>query len=155
MSGPARANEMRRMLDTRSRRVQVATDLQTLGFNLLPILRGEERPPGAWSGWQFTRQSLEDVLALNWGDRVGGIGAVCGDVSDSGACLCIDKADGPQILREILEALGLPETYPWAVRIPGGGYHVWVRSPGTAASLNHTLARRTIELPTGRQKQRR
>ena len=41
----------------------------------------------------------------------------------------MDKAEA-FTLETALDKLALPRDYPWSVKTPGGGFHVWLRCPG-------------------------
>ncbi len=112
---------------------------RTFGFNLVP-LGGDKRPVQIgtlmryhWQEWAKRGQSDEYwyklPLSVNWWDKVQGLAAICGPVSGGLVCLDFDGlADGEHVA-DVAEALGLPRAYPWQVRSPGGGYHLWVRCP--------------------------
>lgn len=102
-----------------------------LGFNVLPIGQ-DKRPRVGWDHWQTKRQTTTDVAALPFAaTSTTGVGAVVGAVSGGLAVIDADKA-GRHVLDSILGKLGLPRDYRWAVATPGGGYHVWIRSPRLA-----------------------
>ena len=123
-----------------SRRLDTVNAYHAMGFNLLPIVTGKKRPAGdTWEQWIDHRQSPEDLAALGWDSTgVGAIGAVSGPVSGDLVCLDVDGAPDDSVLSVLLASLELPFDYPWQVKTPGGGYHIWVRCPGLGAHMNGT-----------------
>lgn len=119
----------------------------SLGANVLPIEEGVKRPPKE-SGWQRwgngkdgnppARQTTADVERLTFHNR---LAIILGE----GGFSCIDfdgKEDGGgsdlpvevPTVRMVVSALGLDfDTYPWLVRTPSGGYHLWLRTEGIAS----------------------
>ncbi len=114
--------------------VSLAKGYRRHGFNLLPI--GEnKRPLGAWREWQERPQTAQDLQAMPWSEALG-IGALSGEVSRHRYCLDFDHVTDPALLEEVERLLGLPPDYPWSVRTPGRGAHIWVTAPLLAEHLN-------------------
>jgi hypothetical protein len=135
------------LLHTKAMR-DLARRYHSLGFNIIPL--GEDKRPVKtgvspngkpwrflWDEWQNIRQSTTDlnrILQPAWWQDVYGIAGVCG----FNGWVCIDfdsrhKEDAsiPPIPHEValhfLEELGLPAAYPWLVKTPNGGWHIWDR----------------------------
>jgi len=113
------------------------------GFNLVPL--GNDKRPvitgvnqfGApsrfrWDDWQLVKQSDKLWRGIRepayWVD-VEGLGAVCGEVSGSLACIDFDATPESDV-EAFLAAAELPADYAWTVSTPGNGFHVWVLCPG-------------------------
>jgi len=112
------------------------------GFNLVP-LGGDKRPViiggtkekplrFRWQEWAEKPQTetyWERLPFFDWWADVQGLAAICGPVSGGLVCLDFDGlADGEHVA-DVAEAVGLLRAYPWQVRSPGGGYHLWLRCP--------------------------
>ena len=101
-----------------------------LGFNVIPTDRAK-KPLVKWASepnWKNKRQTPDDLAAMPW-KRARGIAAVCGAVSGGLAVVDFDKQPNRDAVDRFLVALGLPGDYPWLVKTPGGGWHVWLISP--------------------------
>jgi hypothetical protein len=101
-----------------------------LGFNVIPTDRAK-KPLVKWASapnWKITRQTPDDLAVMPW-QRARGIAAVCGAVSGGLAVVDFDKQPDRDAVDQFLAALGLPGNYPWLVKTPGGGWHVWLTSP--------------------------
>jgi hypothetical protein len=121
----------------------LAAYYRTYGFNLVPL--GADKRPVAtgiaksgailrfrWEDWQTEVQTdtrWRDLKAPSWWADVRGVAAICGPISGDLACIDFDQVD-ESVLVAFLTAAGLPAAYPWTVRTPGGGWHVWLRCPG-------------------------
>lgn len=87
----------------------------------------DKRPlPGVkWGGWKKRRQTRNELEALRW-EKAQGIAAVGGPVSGHLVCIDIDDQEHRRTVDVILADVGLPHDYPWVVRTPGEGWHVWL-----------------------------
>ncbi|MBV6421190.1 MAG: hypothetical protein DAHOPDDO_02464 [Ignavibacteriaceae bacterium] len=94
---------------------------QNFGINVLPLIG--KKPIGEWTHWQNTIQSIDDILAMDWGKNTTGLGAICG-INDL-LCLDLDKVKKEKILEKILEYLKLSKDYKWIVKT-STGYHIWI-----------------------------
>ena len=140
----------------------LARKYHTVGFNVVPL--GNDKRPVAigvskaggltrfrWEDWQEVRQEgrlFDALLEPAWWAEVKGVAGVCGAVS--GNLVCFDFDHCPmRVVVQFLREFGLPDTYPWTVQTPGGGYHVWIRS-ASPASINipkGKVRRQVAELP--------
>jgi hypothetical protein len=94
---------------------------EKFGFNVLPVK--EKRPLIAWEEWQSRKQTIDDIENMDW-SNVSGIGVVMG-ISDL-RCFDIDGIENPDLIKELLIDLGLPEDYPWVIQSgSGSGYHIY------------------------------
>lgn len=119
----------------------LARHYHAMGFNIVPlgndkrpVITGVSRATGKplrfqWEDWATTRQDdklFDAMLGPSWWADVRGVAAISGPVS--GNLVCFDFDHCPEtILRSMLDALSLPGDYPWRVKTPGGGFHLWVR----------------------------
>lgn len=94
---------------------------QNFGINVLPLIG--KKPIGEWTHWQNTLQTIDDILAMDWGKNTTGLGAICG-INDL-LCLDLDKLKKEKILEKILEYLKLSKDYKWIVKT-STGYHIWI-----------------------------
>ncbi len=102
-----------------------------LGANVLAIPEGKKGPTYTWKRWCAERQQVKDVQSLPWNGRqhipaASGVGIVNG----LNGWRSFDFDDCPDFtpVVTLLQALGLPETYPWVERSGSEqGWHVWVR----------------------------
>lgn len=125
-------------------KLDIALAFHRLGFNVIPT-GDDKRAVGAWKSWQEERLTEETLEALPWErDDVRGLAAISGAVSSCLVALDLDKAPSRHAVDALLARLGLPQDYPWTVRTPGkgGGWHVWVRSPGLAEALGRAGLKR-------------
>ena len=122
---------------------QLAAKYRAFGFNLVPL--GNDKRPAVtgvaphgglmrfrWDDWQQTKQidaMWAQIKKHEWWVDVGGLGGVCGPVSDDLVCIDFDKTPESSLIT-FLDNAGLPVNYFWTVRTPGGGAHVWVRCQG-------------------------
>lgn len=112
-------------------RLLTDTTLQVWGHGINVVtVGGNKRPNLPWAEYQRIRQTAEIVGGLPF-DRAYGVAGVCGEVSDSVACLDFDRVEGNRLefSHQVLDALGLPRDYAWLVITPGG-VHIWVRLLG-------------------------
>lgn len=94
---------------------------EVFGFNVLP-LKGK-RPMIAWERWQTETQTKELINTFNWSGATG-FGAVMG--ISLLRCIDIDGADKYDVVKLILEKLGLPEKYCWVIQSGSGvGFHIY------------------------------
>lgn len=112
----------------------VAHDAWELGMNVLTV-GGDKRPNLRWAEYQRIRQTAEVVGGLPF-ESAYGIAAVCGNVSDSIACLDFDRVEGDRLefACRVLDCLSLPRDYAWLVVTPGG-VHIWIRLVGEVHTL--------------------
>jgi len=97
---------------------------EKFGFNVLPVK--EKRPLIAWDEWQFNKQTIDDIEKMDWSNATG-IGVVMG-INDI-RCFDIDGIENPELIKELLTDLGLPEDYPWVIQSGSGlGYHIYFRN---------------------------
>lgn len=93
-----------------------ALEFHQLGCNVLPIVGKDKKPLQAqWQQWQKQRQSLEDIATMFYRSDIDGLGIVIGGESNI-RCLEIYQCCNLDIVYTVLEAMGLPPTYPWVVR---------------------------------------
>jgi len=81
-------------------------------------------PSFDWFFLDSLRQSLEEMMELDWEESVG-IGAVLG-YNDIRA-IDIDNCSDIDTIKKILTSLGLCEEYEWVIKT-GNGYHIIVKS---------------------------
>lgn len=133
------------------KRLETAYRFHHFGFNLIPT-KADKRPAvQTWDAWKGTRQSTDDLEALEWErSEVAGLAAISGSVSGDLAAVDIDGGTERDCLEEALEHLGLPEDYKWIVRTPGrgGGWHIWLRSPGLEDALKSAGIKPVAKLVT-------
>ncbi len=104
---------------------RTAKQFHRMGFNVIPT-RQNKRPIGAWDAYQHERQTVEQMMVLDW-QHAYGVAGICG-VGDM-VCLDFDHTVSREPISTVLTALELDDSYEWVVRTPGGGYHVWLRCP--------------------------
>jgi len=94
---------------------------EKFGFNVLPVK--EKRPLIAWEEWQSKLQTVKDIEGMDWLSTTG-IGVVMG--INNVRCFDIDGIENPELIKELLIDLGLPENYVWVVQSGSGlGYHIY------------------------------
>jgi hypothetical protein len=97
---------------------------EKFGFNVLPVK--EKRPLIAWDVWQSKNQTVDYIEKMDWSNATG-IGGVMG-INDI-MCFDIDAIENPELIKELLLDLGLPEDYRWLVQSGSGtGFHIYFRS---------------------------
>jgi hypothetical protein len=97
------------------------------GFNVVTV-GGDKRPNlDSWRHWTRSHQGDVALERLPF-EASSGLALICGEASGGYACLDFDKVEGDRsaFLARMLEGLGLPEDYAWAVISPGG-VHVWLK----------------------------
>ncbi|MBZ0200056.1 MAG: bifunctional DNA primase/polymerase [Ignavibacteriaceae bacterium] len=98
---------------------------EVFGFNVLPLKW--KKPMIPWERWQNEMQTKELLNTFNWSDATG-FGAVMG--IGLLRCIDIDGADKYEVVKLILEKLGLPEKYCWVVQSGSGvGFHIYFICP--------------------------
>lgn len=96
---------------------------EKFGFNVLPVK--EKRPLIAWEEWQSKIQTIEDIEKMDWSNATG-IGVIMG--INNIRCFDIDAIENPDLIKELLKDLGLPEDYRWLIQSGSGtGYHIYFR----------------------------
>ena len=108
-----------------------------LGFNIVPLERPgysqTKKPTIEWKHWASNKQSEKDIQSLcSKTDKLGDKHFEHGMLSINGIndirSFDFDKAPGLEVINLVLQALGLPEDYPWVVRSGSGkGYHITFR----------------------------
>ena len=119
-------------------RLDIALAFHRLGFNVVPT-GADKKAVGKWKHLQDERLTPETLGVLGWERQVVcGLAAISGSVSECLVGLDLDAAPSQHAVDSLLARLGLPRDYQWTVRTPGkgGGWHVWVRSPGLAEALD-------------------
>ena len=121
---------------------EAITFYRDCGFNLVP-LGGDKRPVVVrreghkeyrfhWQEWSEKPQTdsyWQTLQLFDWWRDVQGLAAICGPVSGGLVCLDFDGLGDANHVTDVAEALGLARDYPWQVRSPGGGFHLWLRCP--------------------------
>lgn len=92
------------------------------GFNVIPMIG--KKPIGDWKQWQGTLMTIDEILELDWNEKITGIAGICG--TNSLFCIDLDKVKAIKILEKILDYLKLPKDYEWVVKTKTG-YHIWIR----------------------------
>ena len=138
----------------------LARKYHEFGFNIVP-LGGDKRPVvvgvsktgGAmrfrWEDWSEVKQDgklFDAIMEPAWWSDVKGIAAVCGPVSGNLICFDFDHCE-QSIVTQFLRTANLPESYPWTVATPGGGWHVWVRTATTPDLAKGKVRRQVPDLP--------
>ena len=129
---------------------QLATKYRAFGFNLVPL--GSDKRPAVtgvaphgglmrfrWDDWQQTKQidaMWAQIKKHEWWVDVGGLGGVCGPVSDDMVCIDFDTPKDRtdlvfpfELVERFLQGVGLTDSL-WIVNSPRGGFHVWARCTG-------------------------
>lgn len=123
------------------RTVALGKSLSASGANILTIAPHKKQPVAPWKHLTSSRQDGESLtgflaaLEQRRADRLaivhyGGWVAIDLDARDHASNASNAPAIPEETLRAVLDALALPNDYPWAGRSGGGrGFHVWVRCP--------------------------
>ena len=114
---------------------QWGINIVPLGPDKRPVITGVSRASGKplrflWEDWAETPQTdslFAEILRPAWWGDVYGIAGICGPVSGNLVCIDFDATTFDTVAG-YLGAAGLPESYSWLVKSPGGGWHIWVRT---------------------------
>ena len=108
-------------------------NITPLGADKRPVVTGVATSGAPlhfkWQEWQTTLQAgrlLAELFRPAWWADVQGIAGICGPISKHALCIDFDHTDFA-LVEQFLGALDMPTPYPWTVRSPGGGWHVWLR----------------------------
>lgn len=113
---------------------KMAEAFNGMGINLLTV-NGKKPTGSTWGQWHDKPQTKDDVEALFRHTGITGISAITGPASKDLGNIDIDQIEDEKIVERVLKALGLSSTYPWNVKTPGHGAHIWFRCP----ELNQAL----------------
>jgi hypothetical protein len=95
-----------------------------MGFCVIPIKRGEKKPPFAWEEYQ-TRRPTDAELEQWFGDDYFDVGVVCGAISN----LCVVDIEGDALARQ---PSVLDEIVTLTATTPSSGRHYYLRPNGEA-----------------------
>jgi hypothetical protein len=113
----------------------------SLGFNIVPL--GNDKRPVVvgvgktggvlrfrWEDWESTKQEgrlFDALLEPAWWADVRGIAAISGPISGNLVCFDFDHCP-EETLQGFMQKFSLPADYPWTVKTPGNGFHLWLRT---------------------------
>lgn len=112
--------------------IHIARPWHTMGLNILPI--GSQKMPLTpnWGTWQQQRQTENDIAQLFDQNGIEGLGCIMGGGGADLRCIDIDQCSDIMVVYKILQAMGLPETYPWTAQSGShNGYHIYFRCEET------------------------